>query len=350
MASQPKVAKTDSSTKSQIIPSNSLATKSYCCLSKAKIEVDLKWTIERFVLFAESEILECFRLTELGSKYSLRLHLLSAWVQIDLHSSNKVENPHSVRVELSIIGGKSKNNLQHTKCIQANTPFPVCVWRIDRQAFKSENFVGQNIAISCKIESLIVNTTATQKYFDETVISDQVSSRILHQLEEMFEKMPLSDVTFNIRGRKFSAHKNILAMRSPVFAGMFHHPTREMQSNQVEIKDIDPDVFQEVLRFIYTGKTQSTAMDKMAPGILAAADKYLLEDLKSRCETHLIQQMSAENCLELLSFTTHHPAEHLTKYAIEYFRCYPGKPIEKIVITLILILFMNFLFVIVYLR
>jgi speckle-type POZ protein len=78
-------------------------------------------------------------------------------------------------------------------------------------------------------------------------------------------------------------------------------------------------------------------MDKMAPGILAAADKYLLEGLKSWCENHLIRKMSAENCLELLSLTTHHAAEHLKKNAIEHFRRYPGKPIEKIVITLILI-------------
>jgi hypothetical protein len=77
---------------------------------------------------------------------------------------------------------------------------------------------------------------------DEIVIIDQ-QDRILHQLEEMFEIMPLSDVTFNILGRKFAAHKNILTMRSPVFAAMFRHPTKEMQSNQVEVKDVDPDVF-----------------------------------------------------------------------------------------------------------
>jgi speckle-type POZ protein len=41
--------------------------------------------------------------------------------------------------------------------------------------------------------------------------------------------------------------------------------------------------------------------------------------------------MSAENCLELLSLTTHHPAEHLKKYANEYLRRFPGKiHVEKI--------------------
>jgi speckle-type POZ protein len=137
--------------------------------------------------------------------------------------------------------------------------------------------------------------------------------------------MPLSDATFNINGRKFAAHKTILAMRSPVFAAMFLHPTKEMQSGEVEVEDIDPDVFQEVLHYLYTGLTRSSAMDVMAPGLLAAVDKYMLDELKTLCETHLIRKMSAKNCIDLLTLTTHHPAEHLKKYAIEYFRRYPSK-------------------------
>jgi speckle-type POZ protein len=147
---------------------------------------------------------------------------------------------------------------------------------------------------------------------------------ILGHLKELFEKMPLSDVTFIIHGQTFSAHKAILAM-SPVFAAMFLHSTKEMQTSKVEVEDVDPDVFQEVLRYMYTGLTRSTAMDVMATGLLVAADKYLLDELKSRCETHLICKMSAKNCLDLLILTTHHPAEHLKKYAIEYFRFYPSK-------------------------
>jgi speckle-type POZ protein len=137
--------------------------------------------------------------------------------------------------------------------------------------------------------------------------------------------MPLSDVTLNVRGRQFSAHKNILAIRSPVFTAMFQHPTKEMLSGNVEVEDVDPDVFQELLRYLYTGLTRSTAMEIMATRILAAAEKYLLEHLKTRCETQLIRQMSAKNCLDLLVLTTPHPAEYLKKYAIEYFRRYPGK-------------------------
>jgi speckle-type POZ protein len=66
-------------------------------------------------------------------------------------------------------------------------------------------------------------------------------------------------------------------------------------------------------------------MDVMAPELLVAADKYLLGELKTRCETHLIRKMSAKNCLDLLTLTAHHPAEHLKKFALEYFRRYPSK-------------------------
>jgi speckle-type POZ protein len=114
-------------------------------------------------------------------------------------------------------------------------------------------------------------------------------------------------------------------MRSPVFAAMFLHPTKEMQTGEVEVEDVDPDVFQEVLRYMYTGLTRSTAMDVMATGLLVAADKYLLDELKSRCETHLICKMSSKNCMDMLALTTHNPAEHLKKFAIEYFRRYPSK-------------------------
>ena len=217
------------------------------------------------------------------------------------------------------------------KTIKKNTQFPVILFEISKQDvvnLKSVDLGNEDITVSCRIRSL-KRKVRTDICLDRptTAISEnyQYQDQILHQLEEMFEMMPLSDITFSIGGRKFTAHKNILSMRSPVFAAMFHHPTKEALSNKVNVDEIDPDVFQEVLRFIYTGKTQSTALNKMAPGLLAAADKYLLDDLKIQCETHLIRQMSAENCLELLSLTTHHPAEHLKKNAIEYFRRYPGK-------------------------
>lgn len=102
---------------------------------------------------------------------------------------------------------------------------------------------------------------------------------------------------------------------------MFEHPIKENLTNQVEVADVEPDVFQEILRFIYTGRLSESTMEKMPFEMLRVADEYLLDQLKIECETQLIHRMSAENCLQLLLFTEeNHPAFHLRKYAVDFFR------------------------------
>jgi len=44
-----------------------------------------------------------------------------------------------------------------------------------------------------------------------------------------------------------------------------------LYQNRVEINDVDPEVFKEMMRFIYTVKAPN--LEKMADNLLAAADK-----------------------------------------------------------------------------
>ena len=66
---------------------------------------------------------------------------------------------------------------------------------------------------------------------------------------------------------------------------MFEHDMEEKKNSRVEVKDVDPDVMAEMLRFIYTGRTAS--LDTMAADLLAAADKYALERLKASSSEEL---------------------------------------------------------------
>lgn len=52
---------------------------------------------------------------------------------------------------------------------------------------------------------------------------------------------------------------------------MFEHEMEERKQNRVAITDVDQDVLKEMLRYIYTGKSQN--LEKMADDLLAAADK-----------------------------------------------------------------------------
>jgi hypothetical protein len=107
---------------------------------------------------------------------------------------------------------------------------------------------------------------------------------------------------------------------------MFEHSTKENITDEVVIEDIEPEVFHELLRFIYTSRlSTSTTMDTMAARLLVAADKYMLAQLKSDCEIHLLRRMSPDNCVELLMLVSDqiHPANNLKKAAIDLFWRFP---------------------------
>jgi speckle-type POZ protein len=321
-----EIANSVPSTKTELMPAISSASASYSCQTEGVInKIDFKWTIERLAFFGNKGIWETLTSTEFSDdKFKLEIVKYSdKELVINLIHSNLIS---PIGVEITVGNEKCENifkTLSETKLKIFPNSCGVMLYMRKPTLPRCVDSVNGEITIHCKIKSLTrKQLMATER---DLIHKTPDLDLILRQLEESFEKMLFSDVTFNVRGRKLAAHKNILAMRSPVFAAMFQHPTKEMLSGNVEVEDINPDVFQELLRYLYTGLTRSTALDVTAPALLVAADKYLLEDLKTRCETYLIRQMSPQNCLNMLTLTAHHPAEHLKKFAIDYFRRYPGK-------------------------
>lgn len=144
--------------------------------------------------------------------------------------------------------------------------------------------------------------------------------RLAEDLGNLWENTRFTDCSFFVRGQEFKAHKSVLAARSPVFNAMFEHEMEESKKNRVEINDVDPDVFKEMMRFVYTGKAPN--LDKMADNLLAAADKYALERLKVMCEEALCSNLSVENVADTLVLADLHSAEQLKAQAIDFInRC-----------------------------
>lgn len=82
----------------------------------------------------------------------------------------------------------------------------------------------------------------------------------------------------------------LTAGRSRVFGAMFGCEMEESKTNKVKIDDVHEDVLEEVLRFIYTGKSPN--LEKMAEELLAAADKV-------SWETFICKIRSPENGLKI---------------------------------------------------
>ena len=124
------------------------------------------------------------------------------------------------------------------------------------------------------------------------------------------------DVTFIVGQREFPAHKLILAARSPVFAAMFE----QEPLNRIEIAEIQPDIFEALLRFICTDQVDNLT-EETSKALLAAADRFSLDTLKWNCEEFLKQILTTANCCELLLLARSLEAINLKKSAIREIRC-----------------------------
>lgn len=78
------------------------------------------------------------------------------------------------------------------------------------------------------------------------------STTLAAHLAELLASGMHSDVTLVVDGTEISAHRGMLAARSPVFAAMFAHNMAEKLGGRVLIDDIPLDVFRAFLSYLYT--------------------------------------------------------------------------------------------------
>lgn len=177
--------------------------------------------------------------------------------------------------------------------------------------------INDKLTIFCDI-TVDFESSKTIRNHNVNSIQELHFSRLaeLDKLEELLDNEKFSDVTLNIEGKEFHAHKNILASKSAVFAAMFEHDMKENTDNEVEIKEIKYEVFKELLRFIYAGKVND--IDNVADGLFAAADKYQLERLKVMCEETMIENLSNQKAVEYLKLADLYDVHKLKKKAVDF--------------------------------
>ncbi|KAK4257923.1 hypothetical protein QN277_007447 [Acacia crassicarpa] len=111
--------------------------------------------------------------------------------------------------------------------------------------------------------------------------------------EQYVNNATLSDVTFLVEGKRFYAHRICLLASSDAFRAMFDGGYREKDARDIEIPNIRWEVFELMMRFIYTGSVDVT--QDIAQDLLPAADQYLLEGLKRLCEYTIAQALSHDS-------------------------------------------------------
>nr|CAB3481467.1 unnamed protein product [Digitaria exilis] len=140
-----------------------------------------------------------------------------------------------------------------------------------------------------------------------------------------------SDVSFDVAGETFHAHRAVLVARSPVFKAQLLGSMADASTDRITLHSIHPETFRFLLRFIYTDALQgghdeelegssssSKAMERLED-LLVAADMFQLDRLKLVCAQKLWERVSPDNVAAMLGFAETHGCPELKKRCIDFF-------------------------------
>jgi len=146
-------------------------------------------------------------------------------------------------------------------------------------------------------------------------------SRLENDLEELFETGRDTDVTFLVQEETFKAHKTLLSFRSPYFKSMFDSKMTEAQTSEINVTDVSPEVFKEMLHFIYSEYLPEYS-EETTLELFSTADKYGIDDLKSLCQRCLLEHLGPQNVIEVLLVADRVDCKELAEAAAATFRQY----------------------------
>ncbi|XP_015898776.2 BTB/POZ and MATH domain-containing protein 4 [Ziziphus jujuba] len=146
----------------------------------------------------------------------------------------------------------------------------------------------------------------------------------------LLENMEGSDITFEVAGEIFHAHKLVLAARSPMFRSKFFDGSEE-DKVVIVVTDVEPKVFKAMLHFIYrdsltedveleapSSSSLSSVSDSLSAKLLAAADRYGLQRLRLMCESHLCKDISVKSVAEILALADRCNASDLKAVCLRF--------------------------------
>ena len=126
---------------------------------------------------------------------------------------------------------------------------------------------------------------------------------MMQTLDKSRREKSLSDVTLDVEGQLFTAHRCVLAASSGFFNGLFTNDMAERSAQVVKLERIPASVMDQLLSYLYTGEIQVSEAN--AEEVIASANYLLLPRLKSIACKFLERRMSASNCV--FNLTTFSP-------------------------------------------
>ncbi|KAI1703961.1 BTB/POZ domain-containing protein [Ditylenchus destructor] len=129
-------------------------------------------------------------------------------------------------------------------------------------------------------------------YHSDSEYSPHSPAAVLRILEKKdhvrddFEKNWAADVTFLVKGTDIPGDRKYLAAVSPVFDKMFNGRFVEAKQSEIELKDVEPAIFEDFLLAIWRKQVKPNPVNVVP--LLELADRFDVSILRDSCERHLM--------------------------------------------------------------
>ncbi|TYI70496.1 hypothetical protein E1A91_D08G225400v1 [Gossypium mustelinum] len=188
---------------------------------------------------------------------------------------------------------------------------------------QSDYLKNDCLSVHCSV-GVVKSHTEGPKFYSIAV----PLSRIGHHFGQLLKTGKGTDVSFEVDGEVFYAHKLVLAARSPVFRAQLFGPMKEQNTKQIKVEDIEAPVFKALLHFMYwdslpdmqelTGLDSKWVTTLMSQHLLAAADRYGLERLRLLCESNLCEDVAINTVATTLALAEQHHCFQLKAVCLKF--------------------------------
>ncbi|XP_061349154.1 BTB/POZ and MATH domain-containing protein 2-like isoform X1 [Gastrolobium bilobum] len=193
-----------------------------------------------------------------------------------------------------------------------------------RTALETSDYLKDDcLSVHCSV-GVVKSHTEGPKIYSIAILP----SNIGQQFGKLLESGKGSDVSFEVNGEIFAAHKLVLAARSPVFRAQLFGPMKDQNTRCINVEDMEAPVFKALLHVIYwdslpdmqelTGLNSTWATTLMAQHLLAAADRYGLERLRLMCEASLCEDVAINTVATTLALAEQHHCFQLKAVCLKF--------------------------------
>jgi hypothetical protein len=261
-------------------------------INSSLIKTVFDYKIDNFLTLNNSEIISpMFRIRD--TKWLVKVFTRFwknniEYIEIALCLNESKRAVNKAKFRISIINNDKR--LKNTLDTQIN--------EIDvGEAFRAQEYIRRS-ELNADLSLLPNNKLELYFVLDLFNCNQNNENLIANDLHKLVNDKKYSDFVFVVDNKEIFAHKNILSVRSKVFEAMFANDMIECHVNKCLIQDVEFEVFEELLTFIYTGKSPKAY--SMADKLIAAAEKYEILDLKEICEDIVFNCITNQNAIQSL--------------------------------------------------